>query len=161
MPDIKTDSSYREIDVEATRNRGFNICENNKRSLQNRYQLLHLSQVRSASSMSDMPHSPTPDILANERKILNRVSRETDSISNLMNLFKRLAQTAKTHNEGYFLFKYYVIGIGKEQIFEELGFKTDKRKRKEVLDNAYLLVAQATHSEIYKTETIITFVMKE
>lgn len=49
------------------------------------------------------------------------------------------------------------MGVGKETIFDELEIKSDKRKRKAVQENAYLLVAMATNSVAYKTNTIITF----
>ena len=78
-----------------------------------------------------------------------------------MDLFKKLAQNKNTHNEGYFLFEFYVMGIGKERIFEELNLKNDKRKRKSVQENAYMLVAEATHSVVYETKTVITFELDE
>lgn len=157
MKNDETQINYQNIDYELTIKRGLNICEQNKTALQNRYQLLHSSAVRSASMYSDMPHSPNSGSRSNEQKLLEMVMKETDSLSNYMTLFRKMAQTRKTHNEGYFLYKYYVMGVGKETIFDELEIKSDKRKRKAVQENAYLLVAMATNSVAYKTNTIITF----
>lgn len=58
MKNDETQINYQNIDYELTIKRGLNICEQNKTALQNRYQLLHSSAVRSASMYSDMPHSP-------------------------------------------------------------------------------------------------------
>lgn len=149
--------NYQNIDYELSIKRGLNICEQNKIALQNRYQLLHSSAVRSATLYSDMPHSPNSGSQSNEQRLLEMVMKETDSLANYMTLFKKMAQSRKTHNEGYFLYKYYVMGVGKETIFEELAIKSDKRKRKAVQENAYLLVAMATNSVAYKTNTVITF----
>lgn len=151
-----TPNEYQELDINASIERGLKICENNKIALQNRYQLMHASIVKSAT-FSDMPHNPTPDPNLAARKRIDAIMRETDCISNLINLFVKLAKNPATHNEGYFLFKHYVIGFGNEEIFDELGFRNNKRKRKEVKDNAYLLVAQATNSVIYKYSTKMTF----
>ncbi len=159
--DIIDSEVYQNIDYEASVQRGLNICEKNKDALQNRYQLIKSSAVRSASSFSDMPHNPNRGSQASEERLIDMIMKQTDSLANYMELFKKLAQHRKTHNEGYFLFKYYVMGIGKEKIFEELDLKNDKRKRKAVQESAYLLVAEATHSVVYETKTVITFELDE
>lgn len=154
-------NSYKTINNEETIKRGFVICEKNKRALQNRYQLLHTSFVRSASSYSDMPHSASPNVQANESRIISLIQKETDSVANYISLFKEIAKVPDTHNEGIFLYYYYVIGKGKEEIFEKIGIKNDKRKRKSIMDNAYFIVAQACNCLVYNTETVIEFYMDD
>ena len=161
ITDIIDSKTYQNIDYDATMKRGLNICEMNKDALQNRYQLLKSSAVRSASSFSDMPHNPNRGSRSSEERLIDTIMKQTDSLANYMDLFKKLAQNKNTHNEGYFLFKFYVMGIGKEKIFEELDLKNDKRKRKAVQESAYLLVAEATHSVVYETKTVITFELDE
>lgn len=80
MKNDETQINYQNIDYELTIKRGLNICEQNKTALQNRYQLLHSSAVRSASMYSDEYSIMAEPVIPGSRTTLIPVARAIYSI---------------------------------------------------------------------------------